>query len=139
LIATRGNIKSAEAALTLVEKDMRRVELDLTTRLADASRNYQDAFRTAETYPRQVLMPAQQAYELFLGRFRQMAAAYPQVLIAQRTLGQARVEYVRALIDVWQGATILQGQLVMGGLEAPKEIPGEPPIQPELVPFTVTP
>jgi hypothetical protein len=27
----------------------------------------------------------------------------------------------------------------MGGLEAPKDIPGEPPIQPELVPFTVTP
>jgi outer membrane protein, heavy metal efflux system len=135
----QGNIKSAEAALTLVEKEMKRVELDLTTRLADASRNYQDAYRTAETYPGRVLTPAQQAYELFLGRFRQMAAAYPQVLIAQRALAQARVEYVRALIDVWQSATILQGQLVMGGLEAPKEIPGEPPIQPELVPFTVTP
>jgi cobalt-zinc-cadmium efflux system outer membrane protein len=135
----QGNIKSAEAALTLVEKEMKRVELDLTTRLADASRNYQDAYRTAETYPGRVLTPAQQAYELFLGRFRRMAAAYPQVLIAQRALAQARVEYVRALIDVWQSATILQGQLVMGGLEAPKEIPGEPPIQPELVPFTVTP
>jgi cobalt-zinc-cadmium efflux system outer membrane protein len=135
----RGNIKSAEAALTIVEKEMRRVELDLTTRLAEAQRNYQDAYRTAETYPREVILRAQRAYELFLERFRQMAASYPQVLIAQRTLSQAKVEYIRSLIDVWQSATILQGQLVMGGLEAPKEIPGEPTIQPELVPFTVTP
>jgi outer membrane protein, heavy metal efflux system len=135
----QGNIKSAEAALTIVEKEMRRVEFDLTTRLAEAQRNYQDAYRTAETYPREVILRAQRAYQLFLERFRQMAASYPQVLIAQRTLSQARVEYIRSLIDVWQSATILQGQLVMGGLEAPKEIPGEPAIQPELVPFTVTP
>jgi cobalt-zinc-cadmium efflux system outer membrane protein len=135
----QGNIKSAEAALTIVEKEMRRVELDLTTRLAEAQRNYQDAYRTAETYPREVILRAQRAYQLFLERFRQMAASYPQVLIARRTLAQTRVEYIRSLIDVWQSAAILQGQLVMGGLEAPKDIPGEPPIQPELVPFTVTP
>jgi len=134
----QGNIKSAAAALTLVEQEVRRVELDLTSRLAEALRNYQDAYRTAESYPREMILRAQRAYQLFLERFRQMAASYPQVLIAQRTLSQVRVEYVRALIDVWQGATILRGQLVMGGLAAPEAIPGEPLIQPELVPFTVT-
>ena len=32
------------------------------------------------------------------GRFREMAAAYPQVLISQRNLGQVRAEYVRAVV-----------------------------------------
>ena len=135
----QGGIATAEANVTLAEKEQRRLELDLGTRLAEAVRNYRDAYRTAERYPREVILRAQQGYDMFLERFRQMAASYPQVLIAQRALGQARVEYVRALIDVWQSATILRGQLLTGGLAAPERVPGEPPIEPELVPFTVTP
>jgi len=135
----QGGIATAEANVTLAEKEQQRLELDLGTRLAEAVRNYRDAYRTAERYPREVILRAQQGYDMFLERFRQMAASYPQVLIAQRALGQARVEYVRALIDVWQSATILRGQLLTGGLAAPERVPGEPPIEPELVPFTVTP
>ena len=62
---------------------------------------------------------AQRAYDLYLTRFRQMAASYPQALIAQRTLFQARADYVNALVDVWRNAVQLQGLLLMGGLDAP--------------------
>ncbi len=37
---------------------------------------------------------AQQAYDLYLNNFRQMAAAYPQVLIAQRNLFQLQQDYI---------------------------------------------
>jgi outer membrane protein, heavy metal efflux system len=134
-----GNIAQAEAQLRLAREEVRRVELSLFDRLGVVAKNYRDAQRTVERYQQRILSQAQQSYELFLRRFREMGAAYPQVLIAQRTLGQVRAEYVRALVELWQAAVLLQGQLVRGALEAPAAIPGEPPITIEALPFTVTP
>lgn len=135
----QGNIATAEAQVSLAEAELRRTELALRGRLASALKDYQDSLRTVQRYQTTVLARAQRAYELYLARFRQMAAAYPQVLIAQRTLGQVRAEYVRALVDAWQNAIVLQGGLVTGGLSAPEAVPGEPPVIIEAVPFTVTP
>ena len=55
---------------------------------------------------------------MYLSSFRQMAEAYPQVLIAQRTLFQVEVEYARALIQLRQTAVSLRGFLLEGGLDA---------------------
>jgi outer membrane protein, heavy metal efflux system len=134
-----GNIAQAEAQLRLAREEARRVELSLFDRLGGVVKNYRDAQLTVERYQQRILGQAQESYDLYLRRFREMAAAYPQVLIAQRTLGQVRAEYVRALVELWQAAVLLQGQLVRGALEAPAAIPGEPPITIEAVPFTVTP
>jgi cobalt-zinc-cadmium efflux system outer membrane protein len=73
----------------------------------------------AARYNREILPRAQKAYEMYLSKFRQMAAAYPQALIAQRTLFQAQTEYVTALVDLWQNVVQLRGMLLMGGLDAP--------------------
>lgn len=135
----QGTIEQAEAQRRLAEAEVQRVELALRSRLAGALREHRDARRTVERYQRTVLPQAQRAYELYLTRFRQMAAAYPQVLIAQRTLGQVRAEYVRALVDLRQSVVLLDGALLTGGLEAPEAIPGEPAVTIEAVPFTVTP
>ncbi|HEY7180310.1 MAG TPA: TolC family protein, partial [Blastocatellia bacterium] len=70
-------------------------------------------------YREQIVPRARQAYDLYLASFKQMAAAYPQVLIAQRTFFQTQAEYVRALVDVWRNATLLQGFMLTGALDAP--------------------
>ena len=72
-------------------------------------KNYRDAQVTVERYQQRILGQAQQSYDLYLRRFREMAAAYPQVLIAQRTLGQVRAEYVRALVELWQSGRAAAG------------------------------
>jgi cobalt-zinc-cadmium efflux system outer membrane protein len=135
----QGNIASAEAQLPLAEGELRRTELELRTRLAEVLKAYRDARRTVQAYRQGVLARAQRGYELYLNRFRQMAAAYPQVLIAQRTLVQVRAEYVRALVDLWQSVALLEGGLASGGLNAPAAVPGEPQVTIESVPFTVSP
>lgn len=135
----QGNIAQAEAQLRLAEAELRRTELALRSRLAAALRGYRDALGTVQRYQEAVLGRAQQGYRLYLERFREMAAAYPQVLIAQRNLAQVRADYVRALVDVWQNAVLLRGLLLTGGLEPPEAVPGEPPVTLETVPFTVTP
>jgi hypothetical protein len=53
-----------------------------------------------------------------------MGAAYPQVLIAQRTLFQLQTEYVASLQNLWTSALTLQGFLLTDGLEAPAR-PGD--------------
>jgi cobalt-zinc-cadmium efflux system outer membrane protein len=78
----------------------------------------------ASRYQREVLPRAQKAYELYLAKFRQMGAAYPQALIAQRTLFQLRAEYISSLVELWQNVTQLRGMLLAGGLDAPGEMAG---------------
>ena len=135
----QGAIVQAEAQQRVAEAELRRVELSLRSRLAAAFRSYRDARRTVERYQGGVLGAAQQSYQLFSARAQEMAAAYPQVMIARRTLGQIRGEYVRALIDARHAAVLLEGFLLTGGLDAPEAIPGEPSVTIEAVPFTATP
>ena len=71
----------------------------------------------ADRYRTQVVPKAREAYRTYLANFRQMAAAYPQVLIAQRTLFQVEVEYAQALIQLRQRAIELRGFLLEGGLD----------------------
>jgi outer membrane protein, heavy metal efflux system len=115
----QGAIAEASAELDFAEREARRVELMLRARTASAFRAYQNALSVATEYREQIVPRARQAYELYLASFRQMAAAYPQALIAQRTFFQTQAEYVRALVDVWRNATQLQGFMLTGALDAP--------------------
>jgi cobalt-zinc-cadmium efflux system outer membrane protein len=115
----QGAIAEASAELDFAEREARRVELMLRARTASAFRAYQNALSVATEYREQIVPRARQAYELYLASFRQMAAAYPQALIAQRTFFQTQAEYVRALVDVWRNATQLKGFMLTGALDAP--------------------
>ena len=115
----QGNVAASKAELTAAENEVQRVELSLRARLADSFNRYQNSLVVASRYQREVLPRAQQAYDLYLAKFRQMAAAYPMALNAQRTLFQARTEYIGSLVELWQNVVQLQGMLLMGGLDAP--------------------
>ncbi|MCA1635088.1 MAG: TolC family protein [Acidobacteria bacterium] len=114
----QGGIAAAEAELAIAEREQQRLQLVLRTRLASSFRDYRNAQQTVEKYRLQVIPRARQAYEMYLSNFRQMAASYPQVLIAQRTLFQVEVEYARAILELRQSAVGLRGFLLSGGLEA---------------------
>jgi outer membrane protein, heavy metal efflux system len=115
----QGGIAAASAELEIAEREARRVELMLRARAAAAFRIFTNARSVATQYQEQIVPRAQRAYELYLARFKQMAAAYPQVLISQRTLFQVRAEQIRALVDVWQSAVQLRGFLLAGALDPP--------------------
>jgi cobalt-zinc-cadmium efflux system outer membrane protein len=115
----QGGIAAAGAELEMAEREVRRVELLLRARFASSFRTYLNALRVATQYQKQIVPQAQSAYDTYLRNFRGMAAAYPQVLIAQRTLFQVRAEYVEALVDTWQNAVLLKGYLLNGALDAP--------------------
>lgn len=116
----RGGIAAARAEETVAQSDLRRLELSLQSRAASEFATYLTAVRAAESYRAEILPRADEAYTLYLARYREMAAAYPQVLVAQRTLFELSAEYITSLNDAWQSALRLQGYLAGGGLEAPQ-------------------
>ena len=113
----QGGIAAAEAELAIAERELERLRLVLRSRFGAGFQQYRNAQQVAERYRTQVIPRAREAYRTYLANFRQMAASYPQVLIAQRTLFQVEVEYANALVQLRESAVRLRGFLLEGGLE----------------------
>lgn len=115
----QGNIAAAGAELTEAQSDLERRKLALQARFAAEFRDYEDSFKAAQRYKEGIIPRSQKAYDLYSAKFREMAAAYPQVIIAQRNLYQARQQYVRWLVALQQSSVKIKGFLLSGGLDAP--------------------
>jgi cobalt-zinc-cadmium efflux system outer membrane protein len=121
----QGAVAESRAQLGRVQKEVTRMELSLRARVADVFDDYLTNLRRAEVYKTEIVPRAEQSYRLYLARYRDMAAAYPQVLVAQRTLFQVSDQYVTSAEMAWMASLQLQGLLVEGGLDAPMRV-GEP-------------
>jgi outer membrane protein, heavy metal efflux system len=114
-----GGIAAARADETRAQAEVTRLELALQSRAATQFAAYLTALRDAEAYRSEILPRAEEAYRLYLSRYREMAAAYPQVLVAQRTFFEMSTEYLQSLSEAWRAALQLQGLLAGDGLDAP--------------------
>jgi outer membrane protein, heavy metal efflux system len=114
-----GGIAAARADETRAQAELTRLELALQSRAATQFAAYLTALRDAEAYRTEILPRAEEAYRLYLSRYREMAAAYPQVLVAQRTFFEMSTEYLQSLREAWRAALQLQGFLAGDGLDAP--------------------
>jgi cobalt-zinc-cadmium efflux system outer membrane protein len=115
----QGAVAAADAELVSARREVDRVSLSLRARFAAAYKDFLDSRDAAERYRTSMLPRAQRAYELYIASFRQMAAAYPQVLISQRTLFELQDEYSERLARAWSRAVEIQGLLLTGGLDMP--------------------
>lgn len=116
-------VAAARADETRAQSELNRLQLSLRSQMAETFEVYLTALRASEEYRREVLPRAEEAYQLYLSRYRDAAAAYPQVLISQRTLFQMNTEYLDSLDRAWRAALRLQGFLAGDGLEVPGEMP----------------
>jgi cobalt-zinc-cadmium efflux system outer membrane protein len=117
----KGAIEAARGQVEVAERETDRVRLALRSRLAGVYQDYEAAARLAEKYRDHMLPRAQRAYDLYRNNFQQMAAAYPQVLIAQRNVLQLQRDYIQELVSVWKSAAEIEGMLLSEGLERPLE------------------
>jgi outer membrane protein, heavy metal efflux system len=123
----QGNIAAAKAGIESSKQELARVKLQIARDVADAFHEYESARDTARQYKTEMLPRAEQAYRLYKTNYQNMAAAYPQALISQRTLFQLEVDYVQALETAWQSALAIRGFGLMDGLASPA---GQPLTQP---------
>ncbi len=115
----QGGIAAARAQVVYAETELNRIRLAIGARFTESVRNYNNALDAVQRYRTVVLPKADEAFQLYLAQFKKMSAAYPQVLIAQRTMAQVRKQYINAIVDFRKSATELEGFLLTGGLDAP--------------------
>lgn len=118
----QGAVEAAKAGVLSSQAEVERTQLQLKLQAAQTMQDYSNATQQAQRYRDELLPRAARAYELYQQKYMTMAAAYPQVLVSQRTLFQLQIEYVHALGAAWQSAILLQNGLLQDGLQAPATI-----------------
>jgi outer membrane protein, heavy metal efflux system len=116
----QGNIAAAQAAVNASQAEALRVRLALRQSAAPLVEQYNIAAAQSSRYKSDLLPRAQRAYELYRDRYRQMAAAYPQVLVSQRTLFQLQLAYIQSLGELWQSSARLRHFTLNGALASPE-------------------
>jgi outer membrane protein, heavy metal efflux system len=115
----QGNVEAAKVEIERAEHEVVRERLSLRRQTAPIAQSYESAKFQAERYRTQLIPRAARAYELYLKRYNEMAQAYPQVLVSQRTLFQLQISYLMTLHDVWRDAIALENYTLSGGLQTP--------------------
>ncbi|HJT70803.1 MAG TPA: TolC family protein [Terriglobales bacterium] len=115
----QGNVEAAKAELDRARNEVARVELSIRQTAQPFVQNYLRAQLEAQRYKNEMLPRAGRAYELYRAKYGQMAAAYPQVIVSQRTLFQLQVNYVQVLESLWTNASALRNFTLSGGLSVP--------------------
>jgi outer membrane protein, heavy metal efflux system len=132
----QGNIVTAKADVERAKREVERVKLVLRERAAGVVQNYTFSQTAVDRYKNQMIPRAQKAYEMYARKYQEMASAYPQVLIAQRTLMQLEVSYIMALETFATSSVSLQSYLLTDGLEAPSQPGGiDQPVREVNIPF----
>jgi cobalt-zinc-cadmium efflux system outer membrane protein len=132
----QGNIAALKADLQRAQREVERVKLVLRERAARVVQTYTYSLTAVDRYKNRMIPRAQKAYDMYMNKYHDMAAAYPQVLIAQRTLMQLEVSYVDALENFATSSLELQSFLLTDGLEAPSQPGGtDQPVREVNVPF----
>jgi cobalt-zinc-cadmium efflux system outer membrane protein len=135
----QGNIATAKADAERAKGEVERVKLVLRERAAGVVQNYTFSQNAVERYKNQMIPRAQKAYEMYTKKYQEMAVAYPQVLIAQRTLMQLEVSYTTALENFATSSLSLQSYLLTDGLEAPSQPGGmDKPVREVNIPFQMS-
>jgi cobalt-zinc-cadmium efflux system outer membrane protein len=119
----QGNIAAAKGEIESAKQELARVKFQVERDLANQFREYESARATVQQYKVEMLPRAEQAYKLYQTNYQNMAAAYPQVLISQRTLFQLKADYVQALEKAWQSSIVIRGFGLMDGLSEPMSPP----------------
>ena len=133
----QGNIAASGADVKRAQRELERVKLALRERAASVVQSYTYSQTAVARYKNQMIPRARKAYDMYSKKYQEMAAAYPQVLIAERTLMQLEVCYINALESFATNSVALQAYLLTDGLEAPSQ-PGEidRPVREMNIPFT---
>lgn len=112
----QGNIHRAWSELSAAENEVRRVELELQDRLADAMENYVDAHNRATRYAERIVPNSRDAYGVAAKALEQLEIDKPTLLAAQREYVLARHSAVEAQRDLQIAAAGIESLLLSGGL-----------------------
>jgi cobalt-zinc-cadmium efflux system outer membrane protein len=105
----QGNILAARSRIGEARSEVKRTENELIGKVATAVGTYAAARERATKYKTAILPRAEETYQLSLKAYQGGQFEYLRVLQAQRAVGEARLEYLRALGELWRAGSDLAG------------------------------
>ena len=112
----RGNVAAAVSDLHRAVAEVKRLELSLRARLADALRDYRRAVNRVERYTEDVLPAARENLELTEEGYRQGEFDIVRVFTARRSFFEANLARVAALADARTAEVAVDGLLLTDAL-----------------------
>ncbi len=120
--ANQGNISAAHAEYCRAAQDVRRTELAIESRLAQAQNDYESAAAAVEQYRDEILPRAARTLELIAEAKEAGEYDATQVLIARRTYFDTHLAYLTAQLDLAQAESLIDGLVLTGGLETTRDV-----------------
>jgi outer membrane protein, heavy metal efflux system len=120
-----GNIRAAYAAYCRSTHEVRRIELSLQSRLADASREFDSAAASVEIHRDEIIPHAQETIDLSEQAYAAGEYEFLQVLVARRTFFESNLRYVEALGALAQANAGIEGLMLSGGLMPVSDFTGD--------------
>jgi cobalt-zinc-cadmium efflux system outer membrane protein len=114
----QGNIRKAQAELSIARAEIRRLELETKQRLAAVFEQYENARGQVERYAQDILPNAQKSLELVTAGYRQGEFNYLMLLTSQRTFFQVNLAYVDAVRELRSAVVALEGNLLGDSLQS---------------------
>lgn len=108
----QGNIRAAEGEWIAAEQAVRRLELELQSRLAPVYERYRNAKQQVERYREDILPNAKETLDLIQASYEAGESSYLALLTAQRTYFQTNLAYLDALRELWSAIWEMEGLLV---------------------------
>jgi cobalt-zinc-cadmium efflux system outer membrane protein len=104
----RGGTAAASSMVSAGEAAVAAARLDVTAAFASVFAEYESSRAAVDAYRNQILPKAQESLQLQAAKYREMLAAYPPVLQAERTLFEMTEEYLAALDRAWSSLSALR-------------------------------
>jgi cobalt-zinc-cadmium efflux system outer membrane protein len=119
--ANQGNISAAHSELCRASQDVRRTELAIQSRLAQAQNEYESAAAAVDRYREEILPRAEETLRLVEAAYAAGEFDFLQVLIARRTYFDSNLAFLTAQSDLAQAESLVNGLVLTGGLETTRD------------------
>lgn len=117
----QGNISAAQAEFCRASQDVRRTELAIASRLAEAVQAYESSAAAVEQYREEILPRSAETLKLAEGGYHAGEFDFLQVLIARRTFFDTNLEFVAAQLELAKASVLVDGQVLSGGLDSTRD------------------
>lgn len=116
-----GNIAAAQAEFCRASQDVRRTELSIESRLAEAISGFEAAAASVDQYHQEILPRAEESLNLAEQAYKAGEYDFLQVLVARKTYFDTNQEFVNWQLELAKTTALLDGQVLVGGLDATRD------------------
>ena len=114
----QGGIVQAQGQVTAAERAVEQVELDLQNRLGPVFERYSNASNQVRRYQEIIIPAARESYDLTRRSYEAGEVGFVNLLTAQRTFSQTRLNYLESLRELRTSAAQLEGFLLSDSLQS---------------------